>query len=97
MGVDEDIVARDIGEAGSDVANASHISGEVVDVIDATRRLQAVGPMPQVEQLEIVSRGWLELWLFDVGAAYPVALQLQSLNQVVADEPSGPGNENTSF
>lgn len=92
MRIDEDVVTRDIGEAGGDVADASHIGGQAVDVIDAAGGLKTIGPLPQIEQLEVVGVRGLELRLFEIGAAHPIAFELEPLHQVVADEPSGPGN-----
>ena len=37
-----------------DEAHAAHVGRERIDVVDAARRLQAVVPAAQVEQLELV-------------------------------------------
>jgi hypothetical protein len=55
-------------------------------------RLERVVPEAQVEELELVSRGWLELRLFDVNATYPITFGLQTIDQMMADETSGTCN-----
>jgi hypothetical protein len=45
---------------------------------------------PQVQQPELIGLGFGELVLLDIDAADPVAVALQLLDQMPADEATGP-------
>ena len=94
MRIDEDIVAADVGMIGRDVTDAAHVGREVVDLIDAAAGgQQAVFNLAQVENFHLVGGAGFVLRHLDVGAAHPVAVLLQTFNQVVADESSRTGYE----
>ncbi len=40
MGIDQDVIATDVGEMGSDITYATHVGGEVMDLIDPAARGQ---------------------------------------------------------
>ena len=96
--VDEDVVVEDLGVVLRDEAHPPHVGREGVDVLDRlpvvrARGLQAVGPAAEVQQLELVGARLLELGPLDVDAADPVALVLEVVDEVVADEATSTGHE----
>jgi len=95
VGVDEDIVLGDFGQERGDVADAAHIGSQVVDFINVARDCETVFPDAQIADLEIVGRGLFVFGHLDVGAAHPVAIFFQPLDQVVADEPARSGHKNS--
>jgi hypothetical protein len=54
--------------------------------------LQRVVPEAKVEEFEFVGCSGLEVWFLDVHAAYPIALTLETLDEMMTDEATGPGN-----
>src|SRR5207247_5982346 len=53
MRVDQDVVAGDVGVKSSDITDAAHIGGQVVNLIDTTPRgLQAAVPATKIEELD---------------------------------------------
>lgn len=90
--VDEDVVVRDVSELRGYIADTAHVGGKVVHLMDAAGGLQSVMPEAQVEQLEFVGRGGLKFGLFDIDAAHPIALCLEALHEMMADETSGSGD-----
>ena len=77
MGVDQDIVSGYVGQVRGDVPDATHIGGELIDLVDAAaRRLQAVVPPPQIEQLEFIRGRGFVFGFFDIDAADPMAVFL---------------------
>src|SRR5262245_47104874 len=77
---------QDLCMVAGDETHASHVGGERVDLIDASGRLEAVVPSPQIEQLELVCIRGAVLGELDVHAAHPVALLLQEGDEMVAYE-----------
>jgi hypothetical protein len=85
--VNKDVVAADIGMVRRDVSDASHIGGEVVQLIDTTAcREQAIVSLAQVEDLELIGRASLVLGMLEIHATNPVALPLQPIYKVVTDK-----------
>ena len=95
--VDQDVVLRDVGEERGDVADAAHVGGEVVDLIDVASGGQAVFPHPQVQNLKIVGSGLLILRLLDIDPTHPMTIGLQLLDQMMTNEPTGASYQNPSF
>ena len=79
---------------GGDVADAAHVGREVVNFVNAAARgQQAIFNLAQVENFHLVGGAGFVFRKFEVGAAHPVAVPLQTFNQVVADETSRAGYE----
>src|SRR5215469_6266385 len=90
--IDEDVVARDIGVIGGDVADAPHVGGQIVNLIYFAARRQTVFEDSQIGDLEVIGRAVLVFGLLEVGAAYPAAIMLKTLYQMVADKATRPGH-----
>jgi hypothetical protein len=82
-------------EVGGDEAHAAHVGGESVYVVHAPGRLQALVPATQIPQLELVGVNRRVLRIFEIDPAYPAATLLEIGDEVVADEPSGAGDQHT--
>jgi hypothetical protein len=61
-------------------------------MVHVTGGLERVVPGAKVEEFEFVSGGRLELWLLDVHAAYPIALALETFDEMMTDEATGAGD-----
>jgi hypothetical protein len=66
-------------------------------MVDALRRLEAVIDAPEVADEELVGMVVRVLGVHQIDPADPVALILQVLHQMVADETSGAGNESSNL
>src|SRR5256885_183060 len=86
MDVDQHVVAADLGLVGMDEADAAHVGGQCIDLVDTTGRGQAIVPASQIEELELVRGRCLVLRQLDVHAPYPVAALDEELRQVMSDE-----------
>jgi hypothetical protein len=93
MQVHQRVVAHDVGLVRLDEADAAHVRGQVVDLVDVARGLETGVEAPQVEALELVGAARLELRRLQVDAAHPVAVGDEEAHQVVADEAAGAGDE----
>src|SRR5690348_6208412 len=94
MCVNQNIVTENISKIGSNVSNTAHIGSKVINLIDADRRLQAVVPSTQIENLKFIGCCRFVLWIFQIGSTNPIPFQLQPTNQVMPDESTGTGIEN---
>jgi hypothetical protein len=97
MQVHERVVADDDGLVALDEADAAHVGGQSVDLVDAARRLEAVVPALEVEDLELVRRRRFVFRVLDVDAANPVSLGDEIFDQVMADESAGAGHQDSYF
>src|SRR5207247_9095792 len=70
--VDEGVISDNHRFVALDETDAAHLGREGIDLVHATCSLQAVFPSAQVERLERVGNGWLELRRLDVDAAHPI-------------------------
>src|SRR5579872_1011545 len=95
--VDENVVLGDIGQERRDVTDAAHIGREVVDLIDPLGRREAVFPHAQVQNLEVISSRGFVLGMLNVDPTYPVAIRLQTLDEMMTDETTCPSYQNTSL
>ena len=93
--VDERVVPHDHGLVRLDEADAAHVGRERIDFVDAVCRAQAVLPLPQIEELEVMRGRRLVLRFLDVDAAHPISSRDKILCQVVTDESAGSGYENS--
>ena len=80
-----------------DESDPPHVRGEVEDLINAARRLKAVAPTPEVQQLELIGARRLVLGNLDVDAADPIAAVLEVAHQVMTDKPASSGHQYTSL
>ena len=80
-----------------DEAHAAHVGRERVDLVDAAGGFEAVFPAAQVEEHEFVGLGRLVFRVLEIDAAHPVAAPLEVVDEVVADEAAGSGNENAGL
>src|SRR5579863_1215207 len=95
--VDQNVVFRNIGQERRDVADAAHICSEVIDLVHALCGSQAVFPHAQVQNLKVVgSRGFV-LGMLNIDPAYPVAILLQTLDEVMTNESTRPSYQNPSL
>ena len=76
MSVDEYVVTCDVRQFCRDIADASHVGGQIVDPIDMIGSLQGIVPEAEIEKLKIIGRRGFKLRLLDVDAAHPIALCL---------------------
>ena len=97
VGVDQDVVARNVCQAGGDVADAAHVGGQVVHLVDLSRGQQGIVPVAQVEQLEFIRCRLFVLGQLDVHAADPVSVGPEALDQMVPDESTGACNQDASL
>ena len=96
VGIDEGVVPGQPGVEFRDVANPAHVRRELIDVLDAEDRVGAAVERPEVCDHELVGETRLELGPFQVHAPDPESVGLQPLDEVVADETTGPRNEGPS-
>jgi hypothetical protein len=95
MGIDEDVVAADIGMEGGDVTNATHIRREVEDLIDAvTGRQLAILDLAKIKNLHLIGRTGFIFGVLKIGAPHPMAFPLQSLHEVMPNEPTRTSYQN---
>jgi hypothetical protein len=91
--VDKDVVARNIGEIGSNVADPPHICGEIVDLVNDSGCLLAVAELSQIQNLKLVSRAGLVFRVLNVYSSYPESICLEALNQMVPYKTPGSGHK----
>ncbi len=96
MGIDEGVVPGQLGVEFRDVADPAHVRGELIHVLDAEDGVGAVVQRPEVCGHELVGGAGLELGPFQVHAPDPKSVGLQPLDEVVADETTGPRDEGPS-
>ena len=80
---------------GLDEADPAHVGRKVVDVLNVPRGLQTIGPSPEVQELEFLSRALLVLGNLDVDSPHPVVAGRQVLHEVMSDEAARAGHENS--
>src|ERR1700727_294125 len=78
-----------------DETHASHVGGECVHLVDSIGGFQAVFPTAQVLHRKVVRRARLIFGVFQIRAAYPVALFLEITHQMVADEATSSRNQDS--
>ena len=61
-------------------------------MLDAARRLQAVRPASEIEQLELLRRRFLVFRALNVNSPDPIPLPHEVLGQVMSNEPTGAGH-----
>ncbi len=80
--------------AGEDVAGAAHVGGELVDLVEAlVDDGVAENGVAEVADDELVGGGLAVFVALDVDAADAVALALEALHEVAADESAGPAHQ----
>jgi hypothetical protein len=91
MGIDQNVIATDVGVIRGNVANAAHVGGEIVDLIDSPARSQeAVLGLTQIQDFEVIAGRNFIFWVLNVNAADPMAVRFETLYQVVPNEAAGP-------
>src|SRR5439155_23236849 len=91
--VDQHVVPADLGLVRMDEADAAHVRGQGIDLVDAAGRGQAIVPASQIEELELVPGRRLVFRQLDVHAAHPVTALHEELRQVMSDEATRSGHE----
>jgi len=90
VNVDQHAVVHDLALGRVDESHPAHVRGQLVHLVEravAQRQCRAaVRRLTQVQHTELVGRGRGKLVLLDIHAAHPIALSLQLLDQVSADE-----------
>src|SRR5579862_8915084 len=94
MGINQGVIAGDVGMVGRDVADATHVSREVIDLVNTFAGLQAVLPETQVEKDELVCRTCLVIGGLEIHPAHPKPIIFQTLDQMVTDESTRAGHKN---
>ena len=87
---------HDIGVvvAGEDIAGAAHIGGKLVDFIEPPiDRHAAEILLPEVADDKIVSLAVAKFGKFEIDAADPKTLALQTADDMAADESAGSANQ----
>ena len=87
------IIANDLGLVAFNEPDATHVSRESVNFIDAFRRLQTVLRLRQIQKGKFVRSGSFVLRLFHIGAAHPIAMLNQILRQMVANKTTRAGHQ----
>src|SRR5277367_6721337 len=95
MNVDQRIVAKNLRVMRRDEPHASHVGGERIHLVDSVGGFQAVFPTTQIQLRKIVSCARLIFGVFQIRAAYPVALFLEITHQMVADEATSSRNQDS--
>src|ERR1044072_9099570 len=95
MQIDERVVANDDGLVRFDEADAAHVRGEAVDLVDAFSCLQTVVCDRHIEQMKLVRRGWFVFGFLDVDAAHPVTAINKILRQMMTDKTASPSDQYT--
>src|SRR5437867_525203 len=80
-----------------DEPDAPHVRREVVHLVDLPRRLQAIAPPAQVQELELVRACWLVLRFLDVDPAHPIAEVFEVAHEVMSNKAAGTGHQYTSL
>ena len=91
--VDQHAVAHNHRFVVLDEADPAHLGGEAIDLLDPPSRQEAVVELAEVEDLELVGTAGGVLGELLVDPTDPVALVLEVIDEVVADEATGAGDE----
>src|ERR1019366_6392555 len=96
VGVDQCIVARNAGMECGDVADAAHISGQVVDLVKRTTSgHEALVPLAQIADFKLVRGRPLVFGILQVHSTYPVAFSFQTIDQVMSDKTASASYEDS--
>src|SRR5262249_26369404 len=74
-------------------ADAAHVGGEMIDLVDSLGDTQALVIAAQIRNHEFVGRSRLVFGMFEVGAANEVPEPDKVLDQVMSDKSASSGNE----
>jgi hypothetical protein len=94
MNIDERIVQSDTRMRRADVADASHVGSEVINLVDILGHLQAFGMFPEVCDNKLVGVGPLVFWRLDVCAAHDMSTLDEILDEMVSNKSARTGNQN---
>src|SRR6185437_13043341 len=87
---------RNSGQRSGNVSNAAHVRRKVIDLVNASARcLQAIIKLTQIQHFELVRGARFILGFFDIHAADPIAIGLQSLYKMMANKTPGTGDQYT--
>src|SRR5580700_1041439 len=90
MRVDQDVVAGNACVVCRDESDSPHVRREVIDLGDSsTNRQEAVRKFSKVQDLELVSVARTIFGVFQIHSPDPVALCVEPLDEMMADETSG--------
>ena len=93
MRVDQDVVAGDVGVKSSDITDATHIGGQVVNLIDTTPRgLQTAVPATKIENFKLVGLGGLIFGVLNIDTANKAAFGFQPVHESMPDETACAGD-----
>jgi hypothetical protein len=80
-----------------DVANAAHVGGQVIYVIDVRGCFQAVLPAAQVEKGKFVGRAGLKFGGLEIDAPDPKTFIFQPPDEVVPNKATRAGYQDPGF
>src|SRR5207248_9948097 len=86
MGVDQRVVDGDFGVERADVADTTHVGGEVIDLVDILSAAQALVVVAQVRDLKFIRRRALVLGIFEIGATDDISVPDKILDKVMSDK-----------
>src|SRR5688500_663032 len=95
MQIDQRVVANDDGFVGFDKADAAHVCGKTVDLVDAFSCFQTVVGEREIEKLKVVRCCWFVFRFLNVNAAHPVTAINKILSQMMTDKPTSPCDQYT--
>src|ERR1043165_10197895 len=73
MKIDHRIVAHDYSFVCFNEADAAHIWGQPIDLLDIGSCLETVLPAPQIQKFKLMRARWLVLRFLYIDAAHPIA------------------------
>ena len=79
---------HDLGLVRLDKPYAAHVSSEVIYLLDATGRLEAIRPPSQIKQFKLMRLRRLILRVLDIDSADPVPSRYKGIHQLVANKPA---------
>src|SRR5687767_1631330 len=95
MQIDQRVAANDDGFVGFDKADAAHVCGKTVDLVDAFSCFQTVVGEREIEKLKVVRCCWFVFRFLNVNAAHPVTAINKILSQMMTDKPTSPCDQYT--
>src|SRR6202034_3912856 len=92
MGIDQNVIASDVGEGRSDIADSAHIGSQIVNLIHSSAGGEPAVLRPaEIQDLERIARGTFVFRILDVHPSDPMPVGFETLHQVVPNEASGAG------
>src|SRR5579864_172809 len=95
--VNQNVITGNVSMVSGDVTDATHVRGQVVNLVDIPSRGQAVVPAAEVEDGELIRRTGLKIRHLEIGASHPKSIIFQPPHQVVPNKPTRAGYQDPGF